>query len=46
MKQFKTNLVPLGRRRFSLSASPAEGVEHVAEGDGDVDEDDQRKQGI
>ena len=26
--------------------SPAEGIEHVEEGDGDVDEDDQGEQGV
>ena len=33
-------------RGFGLCSSPAEGVEHVAEGDGHIDEDDQGEQGI
>ena len=34
-------LLPL-RQRLWIRWAPAEGVEHVEEGDGDVDEDDQR----
>ena len=34
------------RHWLVLYGSPTEGVEHVEEGDGDIDEDDQGKQRI
>ena len=38
-------LLPLSQR-LGVGRSPAECVEHVEEGDGDVDEDDERVEGV
>jgi hypothetical protein len=43
---WKLDLFFFIRNHLPRFLSPAEGIEHVEEGDGDVDEDDQGEQGV